>query len=234
MREQLFCLAALLTAFPMMGFSSLVVIESASGQSIPIEIAEESFADALEIIRESLTAVGGYEASAGAGIELNFSSSSSTIFARSAKKSSKRNYYASVTSEEKSDIHHIIKTLANESLIKIKKMESSLVKAGDRINHIHPLKFLGYIFSEEELIICMHNLQGRRFVWKRFLNDTIEAIEEEADRGNILSFAAEFAEKINLDPDLIIPSMKEEHWAKFIDILIDKVPRKGQPDRYKL
>lgn len=233
MREQLFCLAALITVFPVMGFSSLVVVESAAGESLPIEIAEESFADVVEIIRESLRVIEGDEAFGG-GIELDFSRSSATIFARAVKKSSKRNYYASVSSEEKSDIHHIVKTLANESLIKIKKMESSLVKAGDRINHIHPLKFLGYIFSDEELIICMHNLQGRRWVWKRFLSDTIEAIEEEVERENILSFAPEFADKINLDLDLILPSMKEGRWVKFIDILIDKVPRKGQSDRYKL
>lgn len=233
MREQLFCLSALLMAFPMMGFSNSVVIKSTSGQHIPIEIAEESFVNAVKIIRDSLQAVEGEEAVC-AKIELDFSNSSTTIFARTVKKSSKRNYYASLTSEEKSDIYHIVKTLANESLIKIKKMESSLVKAGDRINHIHPLKFLGYIFSEEELIICMHNLQGRRWVWKRFLGDTIDVIEEEAGRENILSFVVEFAEKINLDLNLILPSIKEERWAKFIDILIDKVPRKGQPDRYKL
>src|SRR5262245_8490538 len=62
-----------------------------------------------------------------------------------------RNYNAEITREEKSDIRFIITSLANKSLISIGIAKPDLEAAGDRIEHIHPLRFLMAVFTDEEL-----------------------------------------------------------------------------------
>lgn len=150
-------------------------------------------------------------------------------------KEAPRDYYASTSSQEREDIAYIVRTLANTSLVKIMSHQSSLESAGDRVEHLHPLKFLMVIFTDEELKVCMHNLQGRSWVWKDFLEGVTTSLNDEAAAGNLREeYIKDFAKKIKVDIKLINPSLKKRNWEKFVDLLIEHSPRDGDPTRYDM
>lgn len=145
-----------------------------------------------------------------------------------------RNYYAPLTDSEKTDIAFILKTLANNSWIKILKNKSSLKKAGDRIDHVHPLKWLLAIFGNEELLVCVRTIDGKPFVWKEWLDGTIRSLSEEHALNNLKpEYIENFAHQLKIDPALIRPAIENRQWEQFINILIASVPRtEGSADRY--
>lgn len=145
-----------------------------------------------------------------------------------------RNYSAGYTAAETADIAYIIRTLANSSLAKIKGAESSLKKAGDRIDHVHPLQFLVCVFTNEELKTCMRNLQGRSWVWKDFLKGLTESLSNENAKDNVIPFAEDFAAKVNVDLNQILPILQTGRWERFVNTLIDVIPRESGGNRYNI
>lgn len=145
-----------------------------------------------------------------------------------------RSFAAGISAQESADIVFILKTMANSSLPKIKSAESALKKAGERIDHIHPYFFLSCIFTNEELKVCIRNLQGRAWVWKEFLRGIVDSLEEEHARGNVLPFVHDFAARVKVDANVIIPILQAGRWERFVNTLIDIVPREGGADRYNM
>lgn len=145
-----------------------------------------------------------------------------------------RNYDSPPSDEQKSDIAYIVTTLAYTSLVKLKSQESSLKKAGDRIDAVHPLRFLETIFTNEELKVAMRNLEGRSWVWKDFLEGLTDSLKEEYKNNNILQFVDEFAANIKLDSSNFISNINNQKWKELVEQLIKIVPREGNIDKYNM
>lgn len=144
-----------------------------------------------------------------------------------------RNYYAPITSEEKKDISFILKTLANSSLAKIGKNKSALKKAGDRIDHLHPFKFLETVFTDEELKVCIRNIEGKSWVWSEFRDGIVSSLGKESDAGNLKpEYIQNMASLIKIDVNAITPTIDNKDWSKLLTDLIAIVPRSGDSDRY--
>lgn len=146
-----------------------------------------------------------------------------------------RNYNAPLTSKEKSDIKYIVNTLGMEALTSIAKQKSSLKKAGDRIRHIHPLKFLTCVFTDQEMIVSITAMQSRGWVWGDFFDGIKESLNEERGRNNMKEeFVFDFAKKISIDASLIHSQVMHGKWDDFMNTLIKHVPRTGETDRYDM
>lgn len=146
---------------------------------------------------------------------------------------SARNYYQPLSATEMQDIRYIILTLANKSIASILGHKSSLEAAGGRIDHIHPLRFLCYVFSDEELKVGIHNIKNKRWVWKDFIGGIKESLNHESNFQNMQEeYISNFSQIVEINMQLIHPTIQKRHWDEFIDTLITHVPRKGDPNRY--
>ena len=145
-----------------------------------------------------------------------------------------RSYEDGVTAKEAEDIGYILKSLANSSLAKLKGDESSLKKAGDRIDHVHPLQFLLVGFKNEELKVCLRNLVGRSWVWKDFLKGLTESLAQEYGRDNLMPYLDDFASQLEIDPKVLMPNINNGRWEKFVTQLISIIPRAAGSDRYNM
>jgi len=234
-------LAAML---PMAGFAQEIILENSLGDNYVVEIdSSESFLTAIESINKSLADVEdsntlpeSIPVSFKDSFRMDLMFSEGEIIVKASKKAnlSPRNYFAPVTPQDRADISEIVKTLANSSLVRIKGSESSLKRAGDRIDPIHPLQFLTVVFTDEELKVCMRNLQGRSWVWKRFLDGITETLAAENAVNNVMPYAQDFANHINLNIHVFLPVLQSGKWEKFINTLIDNVPRQGGSNRYDM
>jgi hypothetical protein len=146
-----------------------------------------------------------------------------------------RKYYRSVTKDEREEISFLICTMGYKSLPKIWQERSALKRAGDKIDHIHPLRFLMCIFSDEEMKAAMSNLKGRDFVWGEFKKGLFNTLAIESENENMSrDFIEDFAKKIDVDSHLILRPLQNKKWEEFITILIKHVPRAGNPKRYDM
>ena len=144
-----------------------------------------------------------------------------------------RNYLAEVTAEEKNDIRYIVTSLANKSLIAIALGKGDLEAAGDRIDHIHPLRFLMTVFTDEELKAGMRNIRGKGWIWNHFVSGLKESLVTETHIGNMkVEYVRDFAQIVRVDANIIIPSVLQQSWEDFLDLLITHIPRTGNCDRY--
>ncbi len=146
-----------------------------------------------------------------------------------------RDYNTEVTPLEKEFISFIVSTLGNKSLAKIWKEKSSLKKAGEKIDHIHPLKFLSVVFTDEELKVAIANLKETRWIWNEFKSGLFSSLSEELANENMPEeYILDFSFRLGIDASLIKPSISQADWDEFFSVLIKNVPREGNPDRYDM
>lgn len=236
-------------AIPQTVLSNTIFIENASGEKIELGIdANDRFLDVLNQIQSyfqenrSEEKIQQLDAEVlNSGLEFHNTQwsldvSRAGLIVQSKKKETQwRNYDISVSKKEKEDISYIVKTLGFGTLLGIGSETSSLKKAGKRIDHVHPLRFLMTVFTEEELKAGIASIKGQSsWVKDGFFDGLIDSLKEEAARNNINQFVDNFAKSVKIDSDLIYPSIKQGDWKEFIDILIDKIPRETNPNRLNM
>lgn len=149
--------------------------------------------------------------------------------------STPRNYQYPVSSSERSDIKYIITTLATGSWTQLLKNKSSLEKAGDRVDSVHPLRFLQCIFSEEELKAGLHSIYDRSRIYKHFTDGLFDSLEQESNRDNLKEeYVIDFSNNLGINPALIMPLITNKKWSNLLSTLINLLPRKGNPGRYDM
>jgi len=215
-----------------------VVVESLEGESYVVQVDEQDrFFDVVDSIQECLAEGGSSAKEMGAWESFKMyclpKSLSSEQMSKRARAEA-RSYEGGMTPPQAGDVAYIVKTLANSSLPKIKSAESSLKKAGDRIDVVHPLQFLLCIFTNEELKVCLRNLQGRAWVWKDFLGGLTETLAEENARGNIAPYLGDFAQRVQVNVKDLAPLVQSGKWERFVNRLIELVPRASGSDRYNM
>ncbi len=144
-----------------------------------------------------------------------------------------RDYYVNLSYDEVNDIRFIITFLANRSFVTIATHRGALEEAGERIEHIHPLRFLATVFTDEELKVGMRNVRGKGLIWGDFSGGLKTSLSSENSIGNITDDQIlDFANTVKIAPSIIYASIKQGRWDEFIDLLITHVPRNGDHNRY--
>ena len=152
-----------------------------------------------------------------------------------AEKSSYRDYYKQLEEPDMKDIHFIVSTLGNiTNPLKIASKEKALKTAGGNIDSVHPLIFLTYVFTNEELKVAMHKMEGKFLVWGNFIDGLAASLKQEKEKGNLMPFVSDFARNVQIDSKLITEHLEKGRWKEFVKVLIHNIPRKGETDRYKI
>lgn len=144
-----------------------------------------------------------------------------------------RNFNASPTKKEIEDITFIINSLGDGRALKLAGSKTSLEKAGNRIDHVHPFKLLLTAFSDERMKVSMQQMQ-KGWGWKEFIKGLSESLDQEAKAGNLKEeYINEFAGQLKIDANEIKPLIRESKWKELVVKLTDLIPRSGDPDRYR-
>lgn len=147
-----------------------------------------------------------------------------------------RDYNQPATPQQRQDIAYIVKTLGTAPYKSLLKNKGSLKSAGDRIDSVHPLRFLQVIFSDEELKAGAHAVRQRTFfVWGEFFGGLKDSLDEEYTRGNLTDEQViDFSKNVGINPNAVINSIHARDWQHFYDILLKEIPRQGNPTRYNM
>lgn len=114
-------------------------------------------------------------------------------------------YYSQlpINGEEKKIISKLVVTLAENNVFKLLFEKKKLEKLGKRINHVHPMKFLGTILGDPRLFHCLREIRKSTFKWEGFMDGLVRRMNEELSHNNIEKYIPGFASFVNKDPNKI-------------------------------
>jgi len=117
-------------------------------------------------------------------------------------------------------IYEIITTMSDSSKLSLLFKQTHLKELGDRINDVHPLKFLASIFSVPHLKSCMGLIWHDYFKRTGFLDGLAPSLSREADQGKLQALLPDFASELNLTVENIQTFFDSRDWENLVLYLI--------------
>jgi len=145
-----------------------------------------------------------------------------------------RDYSRAPTKIQKDAIIYIFTSLAKFTKTELFTHRSSINSAGKKIEDIHPLVLLSYLFGEDDLRGCMESMHERGgMVWGKFTKGLFKSLREEKQKGNLTRAQInDFAKNLKIKPAPFHTAIEDNDWSGFVSKLFEQLPRKGTPRRY--
>ncbi len=121
---------------------------------------------------------------------------------------------------EKKVIEKIISSMAEKSLAQLLIDKKEMEKKGDQIHHVHPLRFLGFAFSQTYLKTCMKQFRTNSFKWNNFIDGLSQKMKEEAACDNLLKHLEGFCEFLQVDYSSVLDYAQKGHYEGMVDYLL--------------
>lgn len=125
-----------------------------------------------------------------------------------------------LTSTEKKLIYKIVTNIAKKNLMQLAFEKKSMERKGKRVNHVHPLKFLGTIFSDPQLAGYMRTIKKSSFKWNNFIEGLSGRLKEEYKRNNIKNCVPGFCRAVGADSDKVMPYINKQDWEGLVKYLL--------------
>lgn len=135
--------------------------------------------------------------------------------------------------QDRSDVHYVVNNLAERKWYWLLAHMGEMKRAGDRIEPLHPLRFLQVVFTDEKLKSSIRNIssKGGRF-WNELMGGLKRSLSEEQGKGNITTKQVnEFAKAVGIEPLLISGAITASRWDDFVALLIQHVPNQNDGNR---
>lgn len=126
-----------------------------------------------------------------------------------------------ISGEEKHLIAKLLTTMADNNVIKLLFEKKKLEKIGERIHHVHPMRFLGTVFTDGRLSSSMKEISRSGFKWDGFMEGFAERMRGEAKRGNLLPYVPGFAEAVHRNPEEIAAYIERLDFEGLVKYLIN-------------
>lgn len=123
--------------------------------------------------------------------------------------------------EEKSVVYQIISTMGEKGITRLLFESGKLSRLGGRIQHIHPLQFIGYIVDEPYLNECLHRIVTSYFKWKAFLDGFATSMQKQQQQ-NLISegMIREFACYFKVNYHSLWACVRVSDWDAFARVLL--------------
>lgn len=105
-------------------------------------------------------------------------------------------YQLPLSEKDKRVIHSLISTLGHKNVVQLLFDRKEVEKKGKKIDHVHPLRFMGYILSTPELKSDLKLVKKSSFKWDAFIDGFSDRMKKELASGNIYPYVADFAKHI--------------------------------------
>lgn len=132
--------------------------------------------------------------------------------------------YANLPGSNPQDIAKIIElftTMGNHGKIDLlMNYKSHLEQLGKEIEHVHPLKLLGIIFSTPNMKTYMDNVYNDYFKCKYFIDGLGSSMNHEITKNNLFQYVNDFALDVKADPNLVNSFLKKKDWKGLVNYLI--------------
>ncbi|MBF5060242.1 hypothetical protein [Candidatus Neptunochlamydia vexilliferae] len=131
-------------------------------------------------------------------------------------------YNLSLTPSDQSNISKIIKAMGDLGWVGLLKEKRAMEKIGDKVVHVHPLRFLSYIVTNPSLKKRLPKIMKDVFKRKGFLNGYgkrvgfSQRMTHELHRGNMMQYVPGFARSIGVSQGLIMHYLDNHDWEGLV------------------
>ena len=135
---------------------------------------------------------------------------------------------------DRAKIIELFSTFGSHNLaILLLQYYSKLDKLGDEIEHVHPLKLIGCIFSAKDpyqkaqMQKYMDNIYNDRLKWKNFYEGRPPHsgfgpnMTHEMKKNNLLRHLKDFAQEVNVSEENLRPYFEKQDWKGLVKFLIN-------------
>lgn len=116
-------------------------------------------------------------------------------------------------------IAELITAMKEQSWLDLFKNRKRLEFIGAQITPIHPLKFLGVIFSNPTLKAHMPVIFDDFLKRGQLLDGLGMNLSREADKGTLNKYLTPFAQEVGLSPEVIQPYFQSRNWEGLVQML---------------
>lgn len=128
-------------------------------------------------------------------------------------------YSLTLTEADGLNIHYIIKSMAKNGWFTLLKKKFEMERCGDAVRHVHPLRFLGFIFGDPQRKHYMHMVKKSSIKWSRFKGGLFPNLQKEYETNGIYPYLAGFAKLVDVDKQLLMHYIENQNWDGFLNAL---------------
>jgi hypothetical protein len=125
-------------------------------------------------------------------------------------------YQLPITEKEKRMIRVIITTIAEKNILQLAFVKRSVEKKGKKIEHIHPMRFMGYILSSSELRTCLRTIKKSTFKWDAFIDGFSRRMKEEYSNNNLYIYVPGFCQQIGGNQEVVTRYIQKKDWEGLV------------------
>lgn len=129
-------------------------------------------------------------------------------------------YSLRLTSDDRYNITKLIKSMGDLNLWELLKKSKQMKKLGKKINPIHPMRFLAFIYSNPSLKKRMPKIRNSYFKWSKFMEGLSERLSLEAKNNNLYQYIPGFCQVIGCRCSDIEEFVLDHDWRGFVDFLM--------------
>jgi hypothetical protein len=125
-------------------------------------------------------------------------------------------YQLSITDKEKRLIKIIVNTMAEKNILQLAFIKRTMEKKGKKIEHVHPMRFIGYILSNSELRSSLRTIKKSSFKWDAFIDGFSRRMKEELGNNNLYVHIPGFCHQVGADPDQVTHFIQKKDWEGLV------------------
>ncbi len=125
-------------------------------------------------------------------------------------------YQLPISDKEKRMIKIIVNTMAEKNILQLALVKRSMEKKGKKIEHIHPMRFMGYILSNAELRSSLRTIKKSSFKWDAFIDGFSGRMKEEFANNNLYMYIPGFCDQVGVNPDEVAQLIQKKDWEGFV------------------
>lgn len=129
-------------------------------------------------------------------------------------------YSLGISDSDKKTIYWVIHTIAKSNAIKLGLKQSEVRKKGDKIEHVHPLRFLSYVMGEGSLRGDMQKIKSSSYKWSNFMDNYTSRLSREAANNNLLQYVPGFAHSLGVDVEVIRSFVIRHDWYGLVNFFL--------------
>jgi hypothetical protein len=133
-----------------------------------------------------------------------------------------------LTEEEGRIIYQIIDSVGDWGMAKLWKREDEMAALGNKVQHVHPFKFLEIVLNTPRLKQWMIEIEDGLFSlkWRGFFDGTSQSAgfsakcEREYARDNLAPYIVGFCQTVKANPEQVRHFVEKKEWEKLVRFLI--------------
>jgi hypothetical protein len=129
-------------------------------------------------------------------------------------------YQLPLDEKEQRLIHELLKNIAEKNVWALLFKKKEMEKLGKKINHVHPMRFMGYILSEPKLKKWLREIRSSSFKWDYFIGSFGNRMKEENAKNNIAPYIPGMAHLLHVDQSQILGYFHNKDYEGWVKSLL--------------